>query len=251
MKRRILPIMALCVFASLAPAFADGFEPSDKLEIHYINVGQGGCTLIIGPDGTRILYDFGNVSGNCHIIPYLENAIGLAPDDGFDYAIVSHRDRDHYVGYKALVAASNGQIHKVAERRPVRDENDRSVALYVTYKNVQYILDGDLGSGPEACTHHDTRQIDIQSHVARALIAQGLMKETFGVDVLHIAHHGSESSTSAAYYNLVKPEVGLISVGLKQGAPAKGFVSNRAGGGLCRPKARADGSLFVHRLHQL
>ena len=45
----------------------------------------------------------------------------------------------------------------------------------------------------------------------------GWMKPDFGVDVLHIAHHGSESSTSAAYYKLMKPEVGLISVGLDQG----------------------------------
>jgi hypothetical protein len=37
-----------------------------------------------------------------------------------------------------------------------------------------------------------------------------------GVDILHIAHHGSESSTSSEYYNLTKPEVGLISVGLNQ-----------------------------------
>jgi hypothetical protein len=38
-----------------------------------------------------------------------------------------------------------------------------------------------------------------------------------GVDVLHIAHHGSESSTSAQYYRLMKPEVGLVSVGPNQG----------------------------------
>jgi beta-lactamase superfamily II metal-dependent hydrolase len=275
MKKHILPILVLCLFVSIGLAFADGFEPSGKLEVHYINVGQGGCTMIIGPDGTRILYDFGNVSGKRHIIPYLQKAVGLMPEDGFDYSIVSHRDKDHYVGYKALVdkgydfkvanygcgspkeatplinrswlnpaqkttgkavqtipvgmrfplgdgaealvAASNGNIYKVAERRPVTDENDRSIALYITYKDFQYILDGDLGSGPEECTHHDTRQIDVQTHVARALIDQGLMDEVFGVDVLHIAHHGSESSTSAAYYNLVRPEVGLISVGLKQG----------------------------------
>ena len=43
------------------------------------------------------------------------------------------------------------------------------------------------------------------------------MDEEHGVDVLHIAHHGSESSTPASYFNLVKPEVGLISVGVRQG----------------------------------
>jgi hypothetical protein len=43
------------------------------------------------------------------------------------------------------------------------------------------------------------------------------MSSERGVDAMHIAHHGSESSTSGAYYNLMKPEVVLISVGLNQG----------------------------------
>jgi beta-lactamase superfamily II metal-dependent hydrolase len=30
------------------------------LEIHYINVGQGDSTLIVGPTGTTILIDAGN-----------------------------------------------------------------------------------------------------------------------------------------------------------------------------------------------
>jgi len=44
------------------------------------------------------------------------------------------------------------------------------------------------------------------------------MSEKYGVDLLQIAHHGNESSTSAAYYNIMKPEVGLISVGKNQGS---------------------------------
>ena len=91
------------------------------------------------------------------------------------------------------------------------------MVLFITYGNFQYILDGDLGAGPEKCTHHQTIQIDVQTRVAKALIKQGLMSEEYGIDVMHIAHHGSESSTSAAYYNLMKPEVGLISVGQNQG----------------------------------
>lgn len=65
-------------------------------------MGQGGATLIIGPNGTRILYDFGNISGVRSIIPYLQS-LNSTPDVGLDYAIVSHRD--HYIGYKALIDA--------------------------------------------------------------------------------------------------------------------------------------------------
>ena len=81
------------------------WQPSGKLEVHYINVGQGGSTLIIGPDGTRILYDFGNVRGDRDIVPYLRDKVGLAPQQGLQFTIVSHRDTDHYVGYREVIEA--------------------------------------------------------------------------------------------------------------------------------------------------
>ena len=35
------------------------FTPSGLLGIHYINVGQGGSALIVGPDGTTVLLEAG------------------------------------------------------------------------------------------------------------------------------------------------------------------------------------------------
>lgn len=270
--RTLFGITALVFVLFIQPVAAE-FKASGKLEIHYINVGQGGCTLIIGPNGTRILYDFGNVAGNNDIVPYLRDTVGLSPADGLHYAIVSHGDKDHYMGYRdvveagydilvanfssgspkassstmeqqwlqpatqttageiasipvglaislgdgaeAIVMASNGKVYGDRQGVSVSNENDRSIALFIRYGKFQYILDGDLGSGPESCTDHQTTQKDVQTRVAHALLRLGFMTEARGVDVLHIAHHGSESSTSAAYYNLMKPEVGLISVGKK------------------------------------
>ncbi len=266
--------MAGLLAAMLPGAAAGQWKPSGMLEVHYINVGQGGSTLIIGPNGTRILYDFGKVRGDRDIVPYMRDHLELAPQQGIHFTIVSHRDTDHYVGYRevvqagydvlvanygpgspktshkirdrwlgpaetttagavrpvpvglpialgdgaqALVVAANGWIYGDPKRAEVKNENDRSVALYVTYKNFQYILDGDLGGGPERCSGHDTSQIDVQTRVARSLLNLGLMTRDHGVDVLHVAHHGSESSTPASYVNLMRPEVGLISVGVAQG----------------------------------
>ena len=272
---------AICAFVLVAvgPILRADFKPSGLLEIHYINVGQGGATLIIGPDGTRILYDFGNVGRGDAIATYLQETVGLAPSEGLHFTIVSHRDQDHYGGYvdvtsagydvltanfdsgsqkpstskmqrvwldpasmttagavrpipvglrialgdgaEARVIAANGRIHRQdPDELPfARNENDRSVSIYVKYKDFDFLLDGDLGAGPESakCTDHQTSQKDFQGPIARALIGLGWMNAERGVDILHIAHHGSESSTSSGYYNLTKPEVGLISVGLNQG----------------------------------
>lgn len=268
-------LMGLLALLFLLPQSAQARDrPSGKLEIHYINVGQGGSTLIVGPNGTTILFDFGGVAGSQNIVPYLRDELGMSAGDGIHYAMVSHGDKDHYFGYKdvvsaefdvlkanyepgttkaksstmlsnwfepakktkagafkaipvglrislgkgaeALVVAANGAVLGETKGRSVKNENDRSISLFVRYGNFHYILDGDLGSGPEDCTKHDTNQIDVQTRVARALIANDLMPEEHGVDVMHIAHHGSESSTSSDYYNLMKPEVGLISVELNR-----------------------------------
>lgn len=258
----------------LSVATAESFKKPGILQIHYINVGQGGSTLIIGPDGTTILYDFGQFSGDKRIVPYLVGEAKLLPQDGLDYTIVSHADSDHYHGFKevieagydvrvanyraksqkritayvkkrwitpaeetsagavknisvgmkiplgegaeVLVAAAGGRI--IGRRKNIKtsNENDRSVALLIRYKNFQYILDGDLGGGSEKCSgHRRTGQKDMQSKVALALIAHGAITQENGVDVLHIAHHGSESSTPERYYKLMKPEVGLVSVGFQ------------------------------------
>ena len=102
-QSRILSYLLVFALAALLPGRAIGdFQASGQLEIHYINIGQGGSTLIIGPNGTRILYDFGKRKGTRDILPYLES-IQLKPDHGLHYAIVSHYDLDHYEGYRALV----------------------------------------------------------------------------------------------------------------------------------------------------
>jgi len=123
-------------------------------------------------------------------------------------------------GAEALIAAANAvvlgddRLTREDKHKPGRkwNENDRSISVLVRYGEFEYLLDGDLGSGPERCSGHSTKQKNIQVPVAQALLDRGLIPET-GIDVLHIAHHGSESSTSAEYFNLVRPRIALISVG--------------------------------------
>ena len=98
-------LLALILSLGLSREAVSDFTPSGKLEIHYINVGQGGCTLIIGPDGTRLLYDFGAVPGRRDIVPYLRETLKLNPPQGLHYTFVSHRDKDHYLGYRDVVEA--------------------------------------------------------------------------------------------------------------------------------------------------
>ena len=72
-------------------------------------------------------------------------------------------------GAQALVVAANGRVYGDARSIEVEDENDRSVALYITYGNFQYILDGDLGGGAEACSQAPEARRDCEDRARQGV----------------------------------------------------------------------------------
>lgn len=67
-----------------------------ELQVHFINVGQGDCILILFPDGKEMLIDCANYNDNGEIrtqtLGYLDNYI---TDGQIDYLMVTHGDSDH------------------------------------------------------------------------------------------------------------------------------------------------------------
>lgn len=67
-----------------------------ELQIHFIDVGQGDCILILFPDGKEMLIDSANFNDDGDIekrtLDYLDTYI---TDDQIDYLMVTHGDSDH------------------------------------------------------------------------------------------------------------------------------------------------------------
>ena len=139
------------------------FAKSSDLQIHYINVGQGGSTLIIGPNGTKILYDFGRVSGRKYIVPYLKERLKLQPEKGIDYAILSHADKDHYMGYRDIVSQEFGGFNILkANYEPGTSKQSKTLKKYLfdpakdenikagAFRPIPLGLLIDLGNGAKA-----------------------------------------------------------------------------------------------------
>jgi beta-lactamase superfamily II metal-dependent hydrolase len=274
-SRSIFRKLWTLVFLLIWSATAWSFTPSGLLEIHYINVGQGGSALIIGPDGTTVLLEAGwDGKGTSDVVPYLES-IGLMPSDGLDYMIAGHQHSDHLGGLDEVIQAGydvrtavyyNGSTYSTSSVTgffdaaltttagpavpmplgtviplgngahitcvavngqlidgtvlPVTDENDRSIALLVQDGNFDYLWASDLGGGMDdnACTGRSTTQINVETALIQAISPGGgvpLLRGE-GVDVLHVNHHGSESSTNSDYMDLARPEVAIISTGAGQ-----------------------------------
>ncbi|MGK2859702.1 MAG: right-handed parallel beta-helix repeat-containing protein [Thermoanaerobaculia bacterium] len=97
----------------------------------------------------------------------------------------------------------------------VSDENDRSIALLLQYGGFDYLWAGDLGGGSDACTGRSTSQKNVETAVIRAISPGGTapLISAGGIDVLHVNHHGSESSTNPEYFTLARPDLAVIAVG--------------------------------------
>ena len=102
-KIRILARCAVVLFTFAMP-FAI-VRAQSPLTIYQINVQQGDCTLIVGPDGTTFLIDAGDIGkGTREVVPYLQS-IGMQPADGLDFMLATHRDSDHLGGLDEVIQA--------------------------------------------------------------------------------------------------------------------------------------------------
>ncbi len=81
------------------------------------------------------------------------------------------------------------------------EENELSIAVLVEHGSFRYLTAGDLTGGGFS-GNRETK--DLESHLA----------EMIGpVDVLHLNHHGSRTSTNEAYLDLLQPKAVMISSG--------------------------------------
>lgn len=118
----------------------------------------------------------------------------------------------------------------------VPEENDRSVAVLIEYGEFDFVWASDLGGGddPDCTDRAGVGSADVETPLAEAITPGGAapLLSALGVDVLHVNHHGSESSTNCNWMRLLEPEVALISTGPNsQGNPEPEVVDEilRAG----------------------
>jgi PKD repeat protein/beta-lactamase superfamily II metal-dependent hydrolase len=124
-------------------------------------------------------------------------------------------------GATARCVATNGSVIGVgAISGGQANENDRSDVLLIKYGNFEFLTTGDLGGGSDdnACTGRSTSQVNIETPLVNAIMPGGAypLLSSYGVEVAHIGHHGSESSGNSDYMNQLTPQVACISVGAGQ-----------------------------------
>lgn len=245
----LLLLIVLFAVSGCAPQVAEKEESDvfgDGLEIHFLDVGQADCALVIC-NGETMLIDGGNVSDSSFIYSYLErNFI-----DTLDYVVLSHAHEDHVGGLPAALRHSdagrvfapeaesdakcyrdfidavkeqglsveNPQVGDVFELggseveilssgvSETEELNNTSLILKITYGDVSVLFSGDAEYDAE-----------------KALLAAGADVES---TVLKSPHHGSDTSSCYEFLRSVNPEYIVISVGHDNsyGHPHSGVIS--------------------------
>lgn len=223
---------------------------AEHLKITIIDVGQGSANLLELPGGKCIMIDGGGFSDNSIfdigervVAPYLwRKKIATV-----DTLILSHPNSDHLNGliyiathfnvkkiwtnseerntvgfheFESIISSGTAEVpnfmdlernhifNKVKinilypprdystrrEKEPWRVSNNNSIVIKVSYGSFQFMFPGDI-------------MVNAEKEIIRTRARQ--LKST----VLVAPHHGSKTSSSMAFLNLVKPDIAVFSVG--------------------------------------
>lgn len=210
-----------------------GQSPSgQQLEVHFIDVGQGDATLIIYDD-VHILIDGGNNGGETALLNYLKKV----DVDDFEIVIATHPDADHIGGlaevlehYSADLIIDSGESHTSQTYKAYLAQVQRHQQLgtqYLEDDNFLFEISDDITfevietgddngdrNNNSVVTKLNYEQIsflftgDMESEVEQSILSKDL-----DVDILKAGHHGSKTSSSQSFLNVVTPKTVVISAG--------------------------------------
>jgi competence protein ComEC len=198
------------------------------------DVGQG-MALLVETDGHRLLYDTGpgyspgSDAGSRVILPWLR----LRGIGALDAMVISHSDQDHSGGALSLLgeldvgwlASSLGEAHPavLAAHRHLRCAAGQhweweGVRFTMLHPSSDSYADQDLKPNARSCVlrvdngrHAILLAGDIEAAQEAALVARA--PGQLAADVLLAPHHGSGTSSTPAFLQTVRPQVGIFQVG--------------------------------------
>ncbi|MCL2019374.1 MAG: MBL fold metallo-hydrolase [Oscillospiraceae bacterium] len=213
---------------------------SEGVSVHFIDVGQGDCTLVLTPERS-ILIDSGERDYYSIVINYLK----MQGVKELDYVIASHPHSDH-IGAMGDIINEFGADFIIMPK--VKDELIPTTSAFERLLdsiennevNVIWAASGtvlDLGNNsrleilaPFNDDEYDYDNLNNYSVVARFIYgnssflftgdienaAENYLTDSgfdINADVLKVAHHGSRTSSSAKFLNMVGGEFAIIGVG--------------------------------------
>jgi competence protein ComEC len=226
--QRVIGALALLpMMVSTTPKLSD-----NSLEVWALDVGQGSA-LLLRTRHHSLLYDTGPIwseqadAGARVVLPYLR-AVGLRQ---LDRVLVSHDDGDHSGGALSIMAAR--QVDEVMGSLPEGHDIQRQARRFVAcesgqrweWDGVQFEMlhphDETLASNDNglscvlkvsASGHSLLLTGDIEALQERQLVREQ-SADSLRATVMLMPHHGSQSSSSELFLDVVKPQAAIAQAG--------------------------------------
>lgn len=251
-----------------------------KLEVDVLDVGQGDSIFAAFPDGRTMLIDGGGLAGSEWVggqrsgndvgeevvSPYLWSR-GLKK---LDVVALTHADHDHLDGLYAVLDNFRVGALWVGEDDPrpafqrlLADAKSRGVTVVHQAQGAESHWDGALvdvlwppNGGFSAKKANDNSLVlrlsdgrvhflltgDIEQHAEEKLVEEGM---PLAADFLKVPHHGSKTSSTAAFLAAVAPHTAVVSVGQANpfGHPAETVVDRYESDGINLLRTDRDGAI--------
>ena len=205
-----------------------------------LDVGQG-LASVIQTQSHSLIYDTGDKfsqrfnAADAVIIPYLKHQNIPRPD----LLVVSHGDRDHIGGAKALLTKyPEIQVLTSVEEKIVHSNMDKCVEGQrwqwdgVDFEILSPTLSEDYKGNNSSCVlmvsngqHSILLAGDIEQATESRLIRT--LADKLSANLLIAPHHGSKTSSSLAFIDAVSPEIVVFPVGYRNrfGFPKQDIIS--------------------------
>ncbi|MFA5882059.1 MAG: DNA internalization-related competence protein ComEC/Rec2 [Eubacteriales bacterium] len=251
----ILAIVAAILWTSIVSPAGSG-----KLEVTFLDIGQGDAVLIQSPDGRSIIIDTGGVQGS-PLSTYNPGEKVLAPFlrrkgiSKIDLLLLSHAHADHIQGAEALVKSIGVNMLVVAPQfyeypdsaRLLNSFQEKGTQIRKVAGGEKVVFDEKItlealsppGSA-EAKENDDSLVVRLcfgELHIlftgdAGEMILQKLADDPSAAhaEIVKVPHHGSKSGWLERFYRVADPEMAVISVGPNYfGHPSREVLNGLSG----------------------
>lgn len=221
------------------------YNSEDELQIHIIDVDQAESILIV-QDGFTMLVDSGDNFTGDDVVKYIKN-LGI---DKIDIFLITHFHRDHAGGAHKIISSLDVKkivCHKFSDLSTMQERFwyiDMSISRSIreTFGSMSIFMESacennklknfDVGDAKvyTLSQNNDAVNVNNKSIVfklvygdfsmlfmadAESEVEKELLEEDadLSADVLKIGHHGSKTSTTDEFLDMVNPKYAVVSCG--------------------------------------